>query len=94
MNGSNANQLTYDLDFIYIDGDHRAPTVLSDAVQSFARLRHGGLMAFDDYYWGGNRAPVYCPAMGINAFTSTFIEHLTVIERGEQVWIRKTSDWR
>lgn len=36
-------------DLIYVDGDHSAPGVLSDAVLAFPRLRRGGWMLFDDY---------------------------------------------
>src|SRR5262249_6765153 len=42
-------------DFIYVDGDHRAPSVLEDAVLSFSLLRYGGILIFDDYTWEVNR---------------------------------------
>jgi predicted O-methyltransferase YrrM len=38
-------------DFIYIDGSHVAPDVLLDAAMSFALLKPGGILAFDDYDW-------------------------------------------
>jgi predicted O-methyltransferase YrrM len=38
-------------DFIYVDGSHQAPDVLSDAVLSFTLLKRNGVIAFDDYLW-------------------------------------------
>ena len=35
-------------DLIVIDGDHNAPAVREDAVNSFRLLKHGGIMVFDD----------------------------------------------
>ena len=35
-------------EFIYVDGDHRAPTVLTDLVLSFKLLVKGGIMLCDD----------------------------------------------
>lgn len=40
-------------DFIYIDAAHRARNVLEDAVLSFPLLKFGGILAFDDYAYGG-----------------------------------------
>jgi hypothetical protein len=42
---------TNSYDVIYIDGSHRADDVLSDAILSWALLRVGGVMIFDDYRW-------------------------------------------
>jgi predicted O-methyltransferase YrrM len=36
-------------EFIYIDGSHQAPDVISDAILSFHLLKSGGVIAFDDY---------------------------------------------
>jgi predicted O-methyltransferase YrrM len=36
------------VDFVYIDGDHRAATVLEDMVLSFQLLNSGGIMLCDD----------------------------------------------
>lgn len=38
-------------DLIYIDGSHYADDVLIDALQCFPRLKPGGLMIFDDYFY-------------------------------------------
>lgn len=39
------------VDFVYVDGSHRAPDVLSDLVFSYHLLKDGGLMICDDYMW-------------------------------------------
>ena len=44
--------LDLQFDFIYIDGDHTAPAVLTDACMAWPLLKKGGIMLFDDYLWG------------------------------------------
>ncbi len=39
-------------DFIYVDGDHSYEAVLSDLNNYYPKLRDGGLLAGDDYFWG------------------------------------------
>ncbi len=80
-------------DFIYIDGDHTAAGVLSDAVRAFEILHIGGLMAFDDYQWKPYPdAPAHlAPAMAIDTFTACYQDRLEIIEAGLQVWVRKTA---
>lgn len=78
-------------DFVYVDGEHLAPTVLSDAIHSFERLRVGGLMAFDDYWWDSHRGDLHNPKIAVDAFCAIYAERLEVLEVGHQVWIRRTS---
>jgi len=40
------------IDFIYIDGDHRADKVYFDAINCFKLCKKGGIILFDDYLWG------------------------------------------
>jgi predicted O-methyltransferase YrrM len=60
--------------FIFIDGDHTASTVLSDLVLSFEMLPSGGVILCDDvvhwYYEDkhGNRDPQMCPRMAMESF--------------------------
>lgn len=76
-------------DFVYIDGEHLAPTVLADAVHSFERLRPGGLIAFDDYTWESGAGELHNPRVAIDAFLSVYGEWIEVLEIGVQVWIRR-----
>ena len=78
-------------DFVYIDGDHRAPAVMSDAVMAWDRLHPGGILAFDDYVWP--EAPgmtVRSPELAIDAFLSIYQDELVVLDSGIQVWVQKT----
>lgn len=81
----------FDFDFVYIDGDHTAAGVLSDAVHAFDLLKPGGLLAFDDYQWKPYPdAPAHlAPGMAIDTFTACYQDRLEILEAGLQVWVRK-----
>ena len=76
-------------DFIYIDGDHMPQAFMSDALLSWELLKPGGIMAIDDYEWTHPRGARYNPKAAIDMFVNMYSEHLEVIEKGWQVWIRK-----
>jgi predicted O-methyltransferase YrrM len=76
-------------DFIYIDGDHNANTVLSDAVLSWDLLKIGGIMAFDDYEWTHPEGNQYEPRLAIDSFLNVHKPYLEEINRGWQLWVRK-----
>jgi len=59
-------------DFIYVDGNHAAPTVLSDACMSFGLLKLGGIMLFDDYLWDHDPDWLRRPKMSIDAFVNMY----------------------
>ena len=77
-------------DFIYIDGDHCAPSVLEDAVLAFAYLKKGGIMIFDDYLWEGMPRPIDQPKMAIDAFIKIYADKISILSIGYQVAIKKT----
>ena len=84
-------------DFIYVDGSHNAPEVLTDAVLSFQLLRVGGVMAFDDYLWFENlpygKDPLRCPKPAIDAFVNINYRQLNVISAPlSQLYITKISE--
>ncbi len=70
-------------DFIYIDGSHKAPDVLCDAVLGFKLLKVGGYMAFDDYLWSEDlpygKDPIRCPKPAIDAFTNLFCREIRIL---------------
>jgi predicted O-methyltransferase YrrM len=74
-------------DFIYVDGSHETHQVLRDAVNAERLLKPGGLLAFDDYMWGGAARNIPRPA--IDAFLRCYEERIDVLEVGLQVWVRK-----
>ena len=76
-------------DFIYIDGSHQAPDVLTDACMAWPLLKQGGLMVFDDYMWGNPRDALHRPKIAIDAFTNIFGETAEIIHVGYQLVVRK-----
>ncbi len=76
-------------DFIYIDGSHDAPVVLTDACQAWSLLRRGGIMMFDDYLFGDPRDVLHRPRIAIDAFVNIFAEQLVVVHQGYQYAVQK-----
>jgi hypothetical protein len=83
-------------DFIYIDADHHAPAVLSDAVLSWPLLKEGGLLAFDDYLWiEPGMTPNETPRPAIDAFMSIYSDEFDRLPDPpwapgpSQVWLRR-----
>jgi len=84
------NNASSDLfDLIYIDGSHDARDVIQDAIMGFERLKHGGLMIFDDFLWHGYANPIQNPTSAINYFIRLKKTELTVLRFGRQVHIKK-----
>jgi len=76
-------------DFIYVDADHTTVGVILDGELSWPQLKSGGIMAFDDYNWG-NALPLHLrPRPGIDLFLLRHEGEYELLEKNEQVWIRK-----
>lgn len=91
-----AYALTEDLaaetfDIIYVDGSHRAPDVLFDAVFAWPRLAPSGIMIFDDYGWRSDLPPAERPQPSIDRFMELFGNEFEVIDIGFQVLLRRRS---
>lgn len=78
-------------DFIYIDGSHRAPDVLADAVMAWKLLRMNGILIFDDYLWGDPRKPLSRPKTAIDAFMNIYGGEINVMNIGLQMIIKKVT---
>ena len=78
-------------DFIYVDGSHTAPDVLTDACMTWGLLRVGGIVLFDDYQWPDSHGPLKCPKPAVNAFAQIFADHGKVIISNYQLAIQKLS---
>jgi hypothetical protein len=78
-----------DYDFIYIDGDHTAPSVLKDGINAVKFIKVGGILAFDDYMWRSGKGPAHDPYPAIDAIMLCFGDIFDIIEVGLQVWMRK-----
>ncbi len=76
-------------DIIYIDGDHRAPAVLEDAVLSWRLLKPGGLIMFDDYAWQPDRPARSRPMMAIDFFIEVFRDGLDIVYWDYELVARK-----
>jgi len=74
---------------IYVDGDHRAPAVLSDAVMSWGLLRDGGFLIFDDYWLHPEIPEDLRPKVAIDSFLTAYRNELEIIHKGGQVICRK-----
>lgn len=73
-------------DIIYIDGNHGSEYVLEDAVLSFRKLKIGGIMIFDDYFWDGLNGP----KKGIDAFLNAYSSRIEFIGfQDHQMFIKK-----
>ena len=76
-------------DFIYIDGSHTAPDVLTDACMAWPLLKPKGMMVFDDYMWGNPRDILHRPKPAIDAFCNLFAEEAEIVHVGYQLIVRK-----
>lgn len=81
--------LSDDFDFIYIDGSHQAPDVLTDACMAWPLLKQGGIMVFDDYTWGPPRDVLHRPKLAIDSFVNIFAEQLDIVAIGYQLGVKK-----
>ena len=79
-------------DFIYVDADHEAASVLKDGLNSIYRLKVGGIIAFDDYVWSARKAPWADPKPAIDAILVCYSHKFKVIDIGLQVWLQKIED--
>jgi predicted O-methyltransferase YrrM len=76
-------------DLVYVDGNHRAPNVLMDAVLSWRTLKPGGTMIFDDYGWGPEQPPHLRPQMAIDLFLETFEGEYELLLKDYQVAVTR-----
>lgn len=83
-------------DFIYVDGSHTAPDVLTDACMCAGLLRIGGVILFDDYLWPktGDHRPstltdLKTPKPAVNAFATVYAELMQPVISNYQVAFKK-----
>ena len=76
-------------DFIYINGDHKASSVLEDAILAFRMLKPRGVLVFDDYCWGHMHRDIDRPKIAIDVFTHIFSDELDVVFAGSQIALIK-----
>lgn len=77
--------------FIYVDGNHEAAQVLKDGLNAIYRVGIGGIVAFDDYNWTLGKGLWADPKPAIDAIYYCHMNKFTVIDKGEQIWLRRTA---
>lgn len=77
------------LDFVYIDGSHRAVEVLEDSVYSWLCLKKGGIIIWDDYGLKRYSDPKENPKMAIDHFLEVYAGKYKMISKKYQVCIEK-----
>jgi predicted O-methyltransferase YrrM len=83
------NSCNEQFDFIYIDGDHTADGVYSDAVLSLPLLKTGGVLAFDDYLWKHDTKNTKLePKEGIDRFLQENSDNIEILINDYQYWLR------
>lgn len=68
------------VDFIFIDGDHRASTVLDDLVLSFQLLKVGGVILCDDCTTWRQEKLQNMPRLAVDGFIHSNIDRIEVLE--------------
>ena len=76
----------------YIDGCHKASSVLQDTVLSWRLVKIGGLIIFDDYEFTFPENPEQNPKLGIDTFVSMYQNQLEVIHKGYQLIVKKIAN--
>jgi predicted O-methyltransferase YrrM len=76
-------------DFAYVDADHRAHALLSDAVMTWPLLNARGVLILDDYLWQDPEGKTMPPKVGIDAFLKVFVGQYELLHKSWQVIIRK-----
>lgn len=79
----------HSFDFVYVDGSHRSPDVLEDAVLAWRLLKPEGILVFDDYEWDIYPGTLNNPRAGIDAFLEIYTDQFSVISQGYQMAVRK-----
>jgi len=80
--------LDFKYDFIYVDGDHTAKSVLKDGINALEMCAPGGIVAFDDYLWRSGKEATYDPYPAIDALLVAYADKFEVIEKDVQVWVK------
>jgi FkbM family methyltransferase len=76
--------------FAFINGDHSAQGVLTDARLVWPHVVPGGLVLFDDYTWApAGLDASQCPKQGIDQWLLENSHEAHVLHVGEQVLVRK-----
>jgi predicted O-methyltransferase YrrM len=76
-------------DLVYVDGSHHADEVMIDALESFAALKPGGILVFDDYTWEFYNVMRHNPAFAINCFLKMKRGEYSLLSVTAQLYLKK-----
>jgi predicted O-methyltransferase YrrM len=77
-------------DIIYLDGSHKAKSILMDLMLAWELLPVNGILIVDDYLWKTAELPIdQCPKAAIDSFLTFYGEELEISYAGYQLYIRK-----
>ena len=84
-------------DLIYVDGNHRAESVLEDAISCYRLLKQHGYLIFDDYLWAPDAEKhdkefleaYRAPKKGVDVFLDLFGKEFKTLHSGYQVILQK-----
>lgn len=79
------NQIQELIDFVFIDGDHSEKQVYQDGVMMYNKMKHDGIMIFDDYYWYHNDEYT---KKGIDRFLEEYKNVLDILHIDHNVVVR------
>ena len=82
-------QESQEFDFVYVDGNHSAATVLADCAMTFGMLAPGGIMLIDDYLWDHDPDWLLRPKMAVDAFVNMYQPQLRQIISNYQLAIQR-----
>lgn len=75
-----------------MDGAHTSTQVLLDGINSFSRLKVGGILAFDDYEWPEYSGTLNNPKFGIDSWLKLFDGYFEVVVKNYQIWVKKLKE--
>ena len=87
----NSDEGRQGFNFIYIDGNHEAAQVLKDGLNAIYRVGVGGIVAFDDYLWTLGKGLWADPKPAIDAIYYCHSNKFQIIDKGQQIWLKRTS---
>jgi hypothetical protein len=77
------------LDFIYIDGSHKAFDCYSDLILCWKLLVEGGILAIDDYLYNTDGLLFESPFESVNHFLNKFQKEFKILHKGYRVFLVK-----
>jgi predicted O-methyltransferase YrrM len=79
-------------DFIYIDCDKFARSVIEDFAMAFRLLNVNGILMFDDYYYYREQDPLRDSKLALNMMIFAYQSRLVILRKGKRLILQKTKE--